>query len=415
MAARPAAPSARSRGSAAWWCRCRSGPGRTPPAAAARRRRSDRGRRTCRGAPASGQDWVSRRACFGDAPTRRGEWPGDDVGPAVPRSAPRAGRRRRPATPPPGGRHPRSRRRCRRGRLPAPLPRSAVAGPARRGGLPVGGPRLAARAGQHVRHLLGGPTAADHRALPASATGSAGPSSSGSSPPLGCVRCSCSPRRARRVSRGYAGARDAGRLGAWAAVATAALTSTTLIDPRGRQGRDPRPPVGDGSCWLALEALLRRIARRSAVAAGAAGRARGRAQAEPRRRASSSAACCWSAATGHDRLDVATSGGSRAQPGRRPAAGARAPSCGACRPASGSRRRSGTSSSASGSTPTRVLAGAAVEHDRPQDPPLLLDRARHRHGVSWCCFCCLPAAALGAGHCPRRRRPPPCWPSTAPG
>lgn len=72
---------------------------------------------------------------------------------------------------------------------------------------------------------------------------------------------------ARRLGE-YVGARDAGRIGAWVAVATAALTSHAAIDPVAAKGEILGLPVVMASCWFAINALMRRSSSH-AVAAGA--------------------------------------------------------------------------------------------------------------------------------------------------
>lgn len=62
---------------------------------------------------------------------------------------------------------------------------------------------------------------------------------------------------ARRLGE-YAGARDADRIGAWVAVATAALTSHAAIDSVAAKGEILGLPVVMGSCWFAINALMRR-------------------------------------------------------------------------------------------------------------------------------------------------------------
>ncbi|WP_156887138.1 MULTISPECIES: hypothetical protein [Nocardioides] len=62
---------------------------------------------------------------------------------------------------------------------------------------------------------------------------------------------------ARRLAD-YAGARDAARIGAWVAVATAALTSHAAIDSVAAKGEILGLPVVMASCWFATDALLRR-------------------------------------------------------------------------------------------------------------------------------------------------------------
>jgi hypothetical protein len=72
---------------------------------------------------------------------------------------------------------------------------------------------------------------------------------------------------ARRLGE-YVGARDSGRIGAWVAVATAALTSHAAIDPVAAKGEILGLPVVMASCWFAINALMRRSSPH-AVAAGA--------------------------------------------------------------------------------------------------------------------------------------------------
>lgn len=62
---------------------------------------------------------------------------------------------------------------------------------------------------------------------------------------------------ARRLGE-YVGARDADRIGAWVAVATAALTSHSAIDSIAAKGEILGLPVVMGSCWFATSALMRR-------------------------------------------------------------------------------------------------------------------------------------------------------------
>ncbi|PUA81753.1 hypothetical protein [Nocardioides currus] len=71
---------------------------------------------------------------------------------------------------------------------------------------------------------------------------------------------------ARRLAD-YAGARGADRIGAWVAVATAALTSQAAIDSVAAKGEILGLPVVMGACWFAIGALM----RRSVWHAGAAG------------------------------------------------------------------------------------------------------------------------------------------------
>ena len=72
---------------------------------------------------------------------------------------------------------------------------------------------------------------------------------------------------ARRLGE-YVGARDADRIGAWTAVATAALTSHAAIDSVAAKGEILGLPLVMGSCWFAINALMRR-SRWHAFAAGA--------------------------------------------------------------------------------------------------------------------------------------------------
>jgi len=72
---------------------------------------------------------------------------------------------------------------------------------------------------------------------------------------------------ARRLGE-YVGARDVDRIGAWVAVATAALTSHAAIDPVAAKGEILGLPVVMASCWFAINALMRRSSLH-AVAAGA--------------------------------------------------------------------------------------------------------------------------------------------------
>ena len=70
---------------------------------------------------------------------------------------------------------------------------------------------------------------------------------------------------ARRLAE-YAGARGAGRIGAWVAVATAALTSHAAIDSVSAKGEILGLPVVMASCWFAIDALMRRSVWRAAAA-----------------------------------------------------------------------------------------------------------------------------------------------------
>ncbi|MEO5662339.1 MAG: hypothetical protein ABIR39_03575 [Nocardioides sp.] len=70
---------------------------------------------------------------------------------------------------------------------------------------------------------------------------------------------------ARRLGE-YAGARDADRIGAWVAVATAALTSHAAIDPVVAKGEILGLPVVMASCWFAINALLRNSLTHAAAA-----------------------------------------------------------------------------------------------------------------------------------------------------
>ena len=304
-----------------------------------------------------------------------------------------------------GGRVGDGRRRAGPGAVPP------VAAPPGRGRLPVGGPSLAARAGQHVRHLLGGPTAADHRALQAQRL---------------ARRALLHPgrrrrgRRAVRARRGGHGASSRGvRRGARRRsdrrVGGRRDGSPHLPRchrPRRRQGRDPRPAGGDG-------VLLVRDQRAHApvVAArgrgGGPGRARGRAQAEPlrrprlRRRAAGRRT--GHVAAGASRLPAARGRSRR----RRPAAGAghrRVVPVRRC-PALDPRLRHPR-------LPDRCQLRAgqpAVEHDRQQDPHPAPGRARLRPGDPGAVVRAPSSSAAPAGPRSRRRRSPPCWPSTAPG
>lgn len=62
---------------------------------------------------------------------------------------------------------------------------------------------------------------------------------------------------ARRLGE-YAGARNADRIGAWTAVATAALTSHAAIDSVAAKGEILGLPIVMTSCWFAINALMRR-------------------------------------------------------------------------------------------------------------------------------------------------------------
>ncbi|WP_310525728.1 hypothetical protein [Nocardioides sp.] len=70
---------------------------------------------------------------------------------------------------------------------------------------------------------------------------------------------------ARRLGE-YSGARGADRIGAWVAVATAALTSHAAIDPVSAKGEVLGLPVVMASCWFAINALMRRSAWHAAGA-----------------------------------------------------------------------------------------------------------------------------------------------------
>lgn len=72
---------------------------------------------------------------------------------------------------------------------------------------------------------------------------------------------------ARRLGE-YVGARDADRIGAWVAVATAALTSHAAIDSVAAKGEILGLPLVMSSCWFAINALMRH-SRVHAAAAGA--------------------------------------------------------------------------------------------------------------------------------------------------
>ena len=97
---------------------------------------------------------------------------------------------------------------------------------------------------------------------------------------------------ARRLAE-YAAAPDAERIGAWVAVATAALTSHAAIDSVAAKGEILGLPLVMASCWFSINALM----RRSWVLAGAAGTLACWRSGSSRTSsaASSSAACCWSA------------------------------------------------------------------------------------------------------------------------
>ncbi len=70
---------------------------------------------------------------------------------------------------------------------------------------------------------------------------------------------------ARRLAE-YAGARSADRIGAWVAVATAALTSHAAIDSVAAKGEILGLPLVMGSCWFAINALMRRSVWHAAAA-----------------------------------------------------------------------------------------------------------------------------------------------------
>lgn len=74
---------------------------------------------------------------------------------------------------------------------------------------------------------------------------------------------------ARRLAM-YVGARRADRVGAWVAVAAAALTSHAAIDPVSAKGEILGLPVVMASCWLAINALMRRSAPHAAAAGAVA-------------------------------------------------------------------------------------------------------------------------------------------------
>jgi len=64
----------------------------------------------------------------------------------------------------------------------------------------------------------------------------------------------------------YVGARGADRIGAWVAVATAALTSHAAIDSVAAKGEILGLPVVMASCWFAIHALMRRSPWHAAAA-----------------------------------------------------------------------------------------------------------------------------------------------------
>ena len=105
---------------------------------------------------------------------------------------------------------------------------------------------------------------------------------------------------ARRLGE-YVGARDADRIGAWAAVATAALTSHAAIDSVAAKGEILGLPLVMASCWFAINALMRRSwcarrrGRRLAVLAVGLSRTSSAAW--------SSVACCSSAPWPPSRLE----------------------------------------------------------------------------------------------------------------
>ena len=167
---------------------------------------------------------------------------------------------------------------------------------------------------------------------------------------------------ARRLGE-YVGARGADRIGAWVAVATAALTSHAAIDPVAAKGEILGLPVVMASCWFAINALM----RRSAVARGrsrGAGRARRSGSSRTFSAGSSSAACCWSPRWPPRDWAVATSSGSRAQPSAAPCCPSLPPSRGAWSPACGSRPWP-TSPSASGWTRTRCWPASRRARSTP--------------------------------------------------
>ena len=117
-----------------------------------------------------------------------------------------------------------------------------------------------------------------------SATGSAVPTSSGSSPPLAAALFVLAAAGTARRLGEYAGARDADRIGAWVAVATAALTSHAAIDPVAAKGEILGTARGDGVLLVRDQRAACAASPWHAAAAGALGGARDRPQAEPLRR-----------------------------------------------------------------------------------------------------------------------------------